>query len=331
MLTIEKMIMHSMDPATDTLLLSDRCMTCEETVAEMLEHKVNKLFTSSRKKCGRIQGQEAIRNLLTDFQQKEMTFETFSQQLCTYIYQNKRKYALYDQSNLIFMIAVYENQRYLIGLDNSIMKGYTHKLHQEGDHIEFTIELCSVLSQSMLKKDAAFLICISDFEVTVIENKVEIETVKHCFYNDMIFHLDAPVSYHDAIHTMNKVCDELISAYDLPPVEVKGKMKQVIKEHVEREQPLQPEMIAEAVFEERPLVQKRFSDQLKNEGMEKAVAIEHVKQNKAERVQRIKTDKGIELIIPIDFMKTTDYVEIVNEEAGMISIRLKNIQRITSK
>ena len=65
--------------------------------------------------------------------------------------------------------------------------------------------------------------------------------------------------------------------------------------------------------------------------MEKAVAIEHVKQRKAEQVQRIKTDKGIELIIPIDYMKTTDYVEIINEEEGRISIRLKNINRIISK
>lgn len=331
MLTIEKMIAHMMDPSKDSLILSDTCMDCDEALKDMLEHKITRLFTSRQKKTGMMQKQAELLELLTKLKQQQLSFADFSGQLVSYIYQKKRQYAQYDPSDFIVMMIVYEEQRYLLGLDNSYSKGYTHKLYQVGDAVEITIEQCPTLSASLVKKDAAFLICLSDFEVSTIETKVEIEGTKRCFYNDIIFHADAPASYHDAIQTINRVCDDLIREYELPPVDVKGKMKQVIKEHVEQEQPLVPDQIAEAVFDARPLVQKRFSEQLKDRGIEKAVSIENVKQNKAERVQRIKTDKGIELIIPIDYMKTTEYVEIVNEDEGTISIRLKNINRIISK
>lgn len=331
MLTIDKMITHIMDPSKDDLILSDSCMICSDEITEMLEHKISRLFTSPQKKTGNIQTRNELLELLTGFKQEELSFVSFTQKLAGYIYEEKRKYAQYNACDMLFIQLTYEGQHYLVTLDNSHTIGYTHQLHQTADTTTITIDSCITLSPSMLKRDAAFIVCMSDFEVSTIEAKIEIEAKKRCFYNDIIFHLDAPASYRDAIHTMNKVCDNLIDEYQLAGVNVKGKMKQVIKEQLEQERSLKPEVIADAVFEAQPLAKKRFTQELKEEGIERAIPMEHVKQNKADRVQRIKTDKGIELIIPIDFMQTTDYVEIINEEEGMISIRLKNIHRITSK
>ncbi len=331
MLTIEKMITHMMDPSTDSFICSDVCTECEEATVKMLEQKAAKLFHSQKRKTGKMQESNELLELLVSLKQKQLSFAAFSKQLCTFIYKKKRQYAQYDPCDFIVMLIVHEQQRYILGMENSYVSGYMHQLNTSETETEISIRQASMISASLIKKDAAFLVCLSDFEVSTIEHQIEIETEKRCFYNDLIFHLDAPVSYHDALSAINKVCDNLIEEYELPAFDVKGKMKQVIKEHVEREEALLPQQLAEAVFETQPLVQKRFTQELKDQGMEKAVAIEHVKQRKAEQVQRIKTDKGIELIIPIDYMKTTDYVEIINEEEGRISIRLKNINRIISK
>ena len=59
--------------------------------------------------------------------------------------------------------------------------------------------------------------------------------------------------------------------------------------------------------------------------------MEYVKPAKAEKVQKIKTDKGIEIIIPVDYMNSKEYVEFRNHPDGTISIQLKNITHITSK
>ena len=61
------------------------------------------------------------------------------------------------------------------------------------------------------------------------------------------------------------------------------------------------------------------------------VDVEYVKPRRSERVQKIKTDNGIEIIIPVDYMNSKDYVEFVTQSDGTISIQLKNITNITSK
>lgn len=331
MVTIEKMTIHIMEPSSDHLILSDLCMTAKEDIADMLQRKVSRLFTSPKKKTGKMKEKNELLELLMRLKQNELSFEEFSKAFTSHLFALKRKYAQYHSVDMMIMMIMYENQRYIVGLENNHTPAYTHQLHPSADATLITVEPCMTLSSSMLKKDAAFIVCLSDFEISTIEEKIEIEAQKRCFYNDIVFHLDAPASYQDAIHTMTKVCDSIIDEYQLESVDVKGKMKQAIKEHMEQEQPILPEQIADVVFETQPLAKKRFTQELKDEGIEQAIAVEHVKQKKADQVQRIKTDKGIELIIPIDYMKTTDYVEIVNEQEGMISIRLKNIHRITSK
>lgn len=327
MLIIEKMITHILDPSTDTLLLSETCVECEEACTKLLTHKMMQAFTSSQKKTGRIQGAHAIKQFIDQYKQQTITFEDFSRKLATEIFQAKRSYALYDASDFILCRAVYEDNSYLIGLDNSYTKALTHEIRQGNAGIV----LQAAIASSALKKDSIFMISLADDQISTMEHQVEIEAQKHYFYNDKIFHCDAPAPYRDAVQTMNRVCDELIKEHDLQEVDLKGKMKQTIKQHVESNQALEAAEIADTLFQTQPLLKQRFTQALKDAGIDDRIAVAHVKSGKAERVQRIKTDKGIELIIPVDYMKTTEYVEFVTDEAGIISIRLKNINRIISK
>ncbi len=70
---------------------------------------------------------------------------------------------------------------------------------------------------------------------------------------------------------------------------------------------------------------------MKEKGMDRPILTEYVKPTKAEKVTKIKTDKGIEVIIPINYMDSTEYVEFQTLEDGTLMIHLKNINRITSK
>ena len=74
-----------------------------------------------------------------------------------------------------------------------------------------------------------------------------------------------------------------------------------------------------------------FREELRKQGVEKPIEVEYVKPARSDKVQKIKTDKGIEIIIPVDYMNSRDFVEFKNQPDGTISIQLKNITRITSK
>lgn len=45
----------------------------------------------------------------------------------------------------------------------------------------------------------------------------------------------------------------------------------------------------------------------------------------------IKTDTGIEITFPTDYFENHDYIEVVNNPNGTLSIEIKNIGKITNK
>ena len=49
------------------------------------------------------------------------------------------------------------------------------------------------------------------------------------------------------------------------------------------------------------------------------------------RQHKIKTDTGIEISFPVEYMKNRDFIEIVTNPDGTLRIELKNINKISNK
>ena len=45
----------------------------------------------------------------------------------------------------------------------------------------------------------------------------------------------------------------------------------------------------------------------------------------------IKTDTGIEIRVPSEFVSNADYIEFINQADGTISIQLRNISKLVDK
>ncbi len=130
---------------------------------------------------------------------------------------------------------------------------------------------------------------------------------------------------------MNKAVEDTIKEYDLDSVKVLPKMKQMMQDTLEANEEIKVSDVASIVFGDQPLAKQHFETEMKEKGMDRPILTEYVKPTKAEKVTKIKTDKGIEVIIPINYMDSTEYVEFQTLEDGTLMIHLKNINRITSK
>lgn len=332
MIVIEKMISHLLDPSSNVIVCSDTCMDLQEHSMEMLENKLNKVFTSSQRKIGIFKEGSVMKHQLEAYRSSLDSFEAMSVKMAKYIFETKCKYGVFTPTDLILAEVVYEERRYLVGLDNAYLEGYGHETKQMGEAVENEVIVCSnLLSASLLKKDSAFAIEFGDYSVSSVEAKIEIEGEKHYFYNDIALACDSAPSYQDAMKTMKKACQDVVKQYDLEPVEVMPKMKQIIKENVEAQEEIKVEDIAQVLFSNQPVAKAQFETQVREQGIVKPVPVENIKSSKAEKVQKIRTDKGIELIIPVDYMNSTDYVIFHTGEDGTISIELRNINRIISK
>lgn len=333
MIVIEKMITHVMDPSANMIVCSDTCMEdMDAACIKLIEQKASKIFTSGQRKCGTFKEGSKIAYLLDQYRASLLSFEQMSIDMAKYIFETKMKCAQFEPSDLIIAEVVYEERRYLIGLDNAYLEQLSHVTNQVGEATHNTVETFStLLSTTFIKRDRAFMIEFSDYAVSSVEPKVDIEAQKRYFYGDVVLACENTPSYQDAVKTITKVCEETIKEYDLKAIEVLPKMKQALKESVEDQEDIKVEEVAQAVFASVPLAKQHFQQEVKQQGVVKAIPVEHMKTSKSEKVQKIRTDKGIEIIIPVDYMNSTDYVEIQTAEDGLIHIELKNINHITSK
>lgn len=333
MIELENVIVHILDCEHNTCITSTSCMEQMSVETDtMLKAKAEKVFHSSSKKSGSFKEGSQVKAMLNQLQNNELTFVEASQKIATMIFDNKMKYALYSLSDIVIALILQEGRRYLFVLENACQEGMTHHLIQNGtDIVNEIIPYHTLISTNMMKSDRAFLIELSDFSLHCVENKVEIEGEKVNFFADVILQSITTPSYKENVKNISKITEAMSEKYEIDEVELMPKMKSIMLDNVEKQIPIQTEEIANLLFAEKPLAKAEFKDELKKKGVPNEVQVEYVKPAKIEKVQKIKTDKGIEISIPIDYMNSKEFVEFKNQEDGTISIQLKNIIHITSK
>lgn len=333
MIELEKVIVHVLDCEHNTCIISTSCMEQMSLETEtMLKTKAEKVFHSSSKKSGSFKEGSPVKAIINDLQKDQLTFIEGSKKIATWIFDNKMKFALYTQSDVVIALVVQEGRRYLFVLENAYQEGMTHHLIQEGaDITNEIVPYHTLISVNMIKNDRAFLIELSDLSLHCVENKVEIEGEKVNFYADVVLQSITTPSYKESVKNISKITEAMGEKYEIDEVELMPKMKSIIMDNVEKQIPIQTDEIANLLFADKPLAQTDFRDELKKKGVPNEVQVEYVKPAKIERVQKIKTDKGIEISIPVDYMNSKEFVEFKNQEDGTISIQLKNIMHITSK
>lgn len=333
MLMIEKMITHVLNPSSNIIVCSDQCMEeSDEGCLKMLETKITKAFASPQRRCGSFKEGSVCAHALEEYRSSIVSFEDMSKRLAKHIFDAKMTCSLFTPSDLLIAEVVFEERRYLIGLDNTYSIGLTHHTKQDGEEIVNSIMTYeTLLSTNLVKNDSAFMIEFSDQSVSTVEAKQDINTEKQYFYGDIVLGTISKPSYKDAVKSIAKVTEAVVEQYDLKEVEVLPKMKQIIMENVEQQTDIDIQEVASILFADKPMIKAQFKEEVEKRGVQQPIPVEHMKSTKAEKVQKIRTDKGIEIIIPVDFMSSTDYVEFQNLPDGTISIQLKNINRITSK
>lgn len=333
MIEITQCILHVLDTEKNINVLAEESIDELDTdVEKLLQGKINKAFTSNNIQHGILHPEHHFALGIHDYTEKVSTFVELSQLIAEHVFNKKMQYGLYHPSDLIICDALIENRRFIVCLDNSFNEGITHYVNQEEDRIvNQIIKHKTLFSGNIVKKDAVFMIECSDMSVQVVENKIEVEAEKVNFYSKLVLNCSAKPSYQESSKVLEKQCEMVVEKYELDEVSILPKMKQMIKESLDSNIDIDIHEMAVELFPEKPMIQDEFKQEVKNKGIEDKIQVENVKQTKQMKVQRFKTDSGIELIIPIECLYQKDLIEIVNNPDGTISIELKNINKMQHK
>lgn len=327
MLEIQEVMMHIINTTNKQLILSEK--NSDPYLAmlkKMLHSKIEKTFRSGSRVQSPLNQESKIYSFL---QENEPSFDlsSLSNQIANYLYELRLERNQYEKVVLCCAIVLKDEQRYLFVLENYCQSALSYVMQDD-----LALELVpydDVISTSMHKNDHAFLLELSNHQLYVYEKKNQQNELG--WFSDIVLKCEDMVNYTNCVDTMKEISTQLSEKYDLPILEVIPTLKSTIVEKTKMCQPLEIDEIADTVFASSPLAKQEFSKQVEAARIPKQIEVEHAKASRKDQVQRIKTDNGIEIVIPVDYVNMQEYFEIIHQDDGSMSLVLKNIMHYSSR
>ncbi|WP_444498876.1 nucleoid-associated protein [Veillonella seminalis] len=226
-----------------------------------------------------------------------------------------------------------ENHRYLCILLCQAHDAYTHQLFNEEDG-SLTTELIpnrAVLPSPTQKLRSFCAIDLEDFSVRLFEHKGEYDGEAVYILGDKVLQIGTNPSSRDTVAKVRRIVDKVAKAHEGDGVEELVKVRSMISKNAEVSDTLNPETIVDTVFANQPQQKEAAKKALAEQDMLRPLPVNREFAAKVEEKHKIKTDTGIEISFPVEYMKNSDFIEIVTNPDGTLRIELKNISKILNK
>lgn len=325
-----KLILHIMDTTQNIFVPSDiELENINEEVYPLVESKLKKVFNSQDRKQAHFINSN-IEKMIFNYKTNDINFVELSQQIAGYIFDEKRRYNIFHTSDFILAEVKVNEIRYIVGLDNANSPKLTHTTKEvDNQIINEIISYKTLFSNNIMKFDRIFIVEYSNSSLQLIENPYYFNTNKIYVFQEILQCSSKP-SFKETVAVLSDSVEMLSEKYNMDHTQNLSTLKTLLMESVQ-EQKISTEEIAEEIFQDKIIAKRDFKDDLFKHGIDETILLENVRPRKSDKTQKIKTDNGIEITIPIDFMTNKEHVEFVTENDGTISIKLKNIQSIMSK
>ncbi|WP_180270735.1 nucleoid-associated protein [Sporanaerobium hydrogeniformans] len=304
--------------STEPLVLTD------ETEAFITKHLM-KIFgsPSSSKACFEI---GSVWSPLFKEETLLENFQDLSERLAQKYYDFMQSYGNILSGDLLITYFQMNNKGYLATLKLNYKEGFTHYVEQKEGRIQTHIIKHKGLFPAAGKQvDEAFLIELASGDITLWDHS-------KAQYLPLLYECEADLSLKETLKVVEAVATEVIETHYDNTLDAMAELRNNIVESIATTNTLPIQEVFERTFEKDEEVKEMCLQKMDELGLkEKTLEIADTKISNHYASSRLKTDTGIELKFPTPLFKNQDFIEIINEADGTLSIVLKNISHIINK
>lgn len=333
MITINKAILHILDFHSDIRVFSERELDTEDnSVNTFLAKHIEKSFKDSNLKTGKFLEGSQFKEGLIEYFYNRLDFISFSHHIAQRIHAVMEKSDQLDSMDVILADFVLDGQR-MLGLlfcPNKI--GFTHQVLQDTDKVKNDIiHHYAILPSTSQKLEGYAFINLSSLEIKFHDKKRSISGDDAYIIPEYIMQCSSGISPKETVKLMNDITERIADNYGQSTVMAVSKAKNVIVDNIQVSEDLDAEELGKQIFASSPAMQEEFVNEVKNAGLSNKVKMDKNIAIRLGKNHKIKTDTGIELIIPVDYFENKEYIEFINNPDGTLSIQVKNIGQILNK
>lgn len=330
-LTIHKMIVHILDPSLSLPVLSMQEMPPSPDTAEFFaNHIIRVLNDDGIKTCHFDEEYNLFLNYLKDYKKDESGFAHFSQQAAEQLFTIMSANPMILPGDLALIAFQYSGAAHIALLKMSYQSTYIHYTDFENDlNVNTIIQHRTTLPNMSQRIGEAVVIKLDTMDVLVLEKPVEIEGTKENYLSKFFLKCGTKLSSKEQYAIVKNVTDQISKKYFDEDIEKKMTIKQELFNQMDEEGEINLTKFAEEVFDTQVELKQTFLEALEKKGLEKpAIQLTEKTIAKTFEKQKIKTDNGIEIKIPMELYNNPNSMEFVTNPDGKISIILKNIGKI---
>lgn len=325
-------IIHILDSSMGIPVLSDCTIDLGSDLSDFLKAHIEKLSESDDVKYCQFADDSEIKELL-----KSCTPENFvetSQKLCDELYGIMNSNIDIPAADVAVIVFSCGQEDYLGFLKMNYKTSYTHMTKEEdGKNRNHIILQRALLPGQSQKLSEAFIINLANGELLVTEKKYEVNGEKRFYFSELFLCCRAPLSQKSKLDIVTRAVEQVNKKYyGDEDAERKMAIKNVICKELEEEGSFHVGTIKEKIFPASPEMQEDLDEKLEKYNMTyEVVAPKNEQTIKKFQKQKLTTDTGIEITIPMEEYRNPDHVEFITNEDGTISVLIKNIGQISTR
>lgn len=324
-ITFKHTIIHVLDLNMGMPLLSTDLLTLSDETESFITRHLLKVFESSSS-CEAVFKEGASLPTQLEAPLNSESFIQLSNEITEVFYRYMVEYGSIPNGDLVFTSFILDGNNYLGLLKLNYKEEYTHFVEQlEGTVVTRIIKNKGIFPAASKQVDEGLIISTDSFKTFLLDNSKS-------KYLSLMFDLEPSLSIKETVKAIETVASKIIEEHYDNPVSAMTELKHNIAESIARTSTIPVQEIMEQTFGNDEEVFESCMQKVEEFGLkETKIEVTDSKISNKFNSQKLKTDTGIEIKLPTHLFKDPDFIEIINEPNGTISILLKNISQIINK
>ncbi|WHH60561.1 nucleoid-associated protein [Petroclostridium sp. X23] len=333
-ISIKKMIVHILDNNLQMPVLSMREHPEDNETNEFIKKHIGKLFKDDHLKDAQfISIDNKVENLCQELANAQDQFIRITSEIGSILFDIMIKHVDIPSADLICCLFKAGNTTYLAILKFNYKHSFIHYIQSdESGTINSIIKQKTTLPGENQKVEEYALVNLNDFSIKLVEKKYEINGEKTFYFSDLFLKCTTKISTAEKVKLFTKATEKFQKQYFEEDYTKPVEIRKAVADSIEEKEVIDVMNVADNVFRQNPELKQEYLEEIRKTGL-KDTMIE-VSEKIAEKTfkrQKIKTDTGIEINLPVEYYGNKDRIEFINNPDGTISIVIKNIGKISDK
>ncbi|MGE4284178.1 MAG: nucleoid-associated protein [Clostridia bacterium] len=333
-LNIEKLIVHILDSNIQTPVLSEQEHPLDDEINDFIEGHVSRILKDDNlKSASFIDEENRIKQLCTQICSDKDSFSKCTTEIASTLYNIMLKNVDIPSADVIFCLFELDGYLNLAVMKLNYRHSFIHYVQTTNSgRINSIIKQKTTLPAENQKVDECAIINLTNLTIKLLEKKYDIDGEKLFYFSQIFLRCTTQISTNEKIKIFSKATEKFSKKYFEEDYTKPVEIKKAVAESIEETDTINVINLAENIFSKNPELKREYIQEIENAGIrDKAIPVTERIAEKRFKTQKIKTDTGIEINLPIEYYGNKEKIEFINNPDGTISIVIKNINKISDK